>query len=90
MLFAQFLRPTKQIFTFETKQKYLMAFRHKSKQPSPVVLKERCSENMRQIYRKTPMPKCDFNQVAKQLYRNHTLAWVFSRKFAAYFQNTFS
>ena len=29
------------------------------------------------------MPKCDFNKVAK-------LAWVFSCKFAAYFQNTFS
>ena len=29
------------------------------------------------------MPKCDFNK-----YR--TSAWVFSCKFAAYFQNTFS
>ena len=29
---------------------------------------ERCSENMLQIYRKTPMPKCDFNKAAKQLY----------------------
>ena len=28
------------------------------------------------------MPKCDFNKVP--------LAWVFSCKFAAYFQNTFS
>ena len=27
--------------------------------------------------------------VAKQLYWNHTLAWVFSCRFAAYFQNTF-
>ena len=26
---------------------------------------------------------------AKQLYWNHTSAWVFSCKFAAYFQNTF-
>ena len=25
----------------------------------------------------------------KQLYWNHTSAWVFSGKFAAYFQNTF-
>ena len=31
------------------------------------------------------MLKCDFNEVA-----NHTWAWVFSCKFAAYFQNTFS
>ena len=35
------------------------------------------------------MPKCDFNIVALQLYWNHTLAWVFSCTFAAYFQNTF-
>ena len=26
-----------------------------------------CSENMQQIYRRTPIPKCDFNKVAKQL-----------------------
>ena len=32
------------------------------------VLKKRCSEKMQQIYRRTPMPKCDFNKVAKQLY----------------------
>ena len=29
---------------------------------------QRCSENMQQIYRRTPIPKCDFNKVAKQLY----------------------
>ena len=34
------------------------------------------------------MQKCNFNQVALQLYRNHTSAWVFSCKFAAYFQDT--
>ena len=33
---------------------------------------------MQQIYGRTPMTKCD------------TLAWVFSRKSAACFQNTFS
>ena len=59
------------------------------KQPSRGVLRKRCSENMRQIYRRTPMPKCDFKKVAKQLYWNHTSAWVFSCKFAAYIQNTF-
>ena len=26
------------------------------------------SENMQQIYRRTPMPKCNFNKVALQLY----------------------
>ena len=28
---------------------------------------------------------CDFNKAAKQLYWNHTLAWVFPCKFGAYF-----
>ena len=67
------------------------------KQLSRSVLRKRCSENMQQIYRRTPMPKCDlrtprpkcdFTKVAKQLYWNHTSVWVFSCKFA-YFQNTF-
>ena len=26
---------------------------------------KKCFENMQQIYRRTPMPKCDFNKVAK-------------------------
>ena len=60
------------------------------KQHSRGILRKRCSENMRQIYRRTPMPKCNFNKVALQLYLNPTLAWVLSCKFAAYFQNTFS
>ena len=38
------------------------------KQPFIGVLKKSCSENMQQIYRRAPMPKCDFNKVAKQLY----------------------
>ena len=40
---------------------------------------------MQKVYRRTSMPKCDFNKIA-----NHTSAGVFSCKFAAYFQNTFS
>ena len=55
------------------------------KQPSRGVLNRRFSENMLQIYRRTPTPI-----VAVRLYWNHTLAWVFSYKFDAYFQNTFS
>ena len=35
---------------------------------------KRCSENMQQIYRRTPMLKYDFNKVALQLYLKHTLA----------------
>ena len=38
------------------------------KQPYRGVLRKWCSENMQQIYRKTPVPKCDFNKVAKKLY----------------------
>ena len=60
------------------------------KQPSRGVLRKRCSENMHQIYRRTPMSKYGFHNVAKQLYWNCTSAWVFSCKFASYFQNTFS
>ena len=41
------------------------------KQPSRGVPRKRCSENVQQIYRRTPMPKCDFNKVAKQLLKSH-------------------
>ena len=33
------------------------------KQPFRGVLMKRSSENMQQIYRRTPMSKCDFNKV---------------------------
>ena len=36
------------------------------KQPPRGILKKRFSENMH--YRRTPMPKCDFNRIALQLY----------------------
>ena len=36
------------------------------KQPSKGVLKKRYSENMQQIYRRAPMPKCNFNKVASK------------------------
>ena len=36
------------------------------KQPFRGVLKTRYSQNIQQIYRRIPMPKCDFNKVAKQ------------------------
>ena len=50
----------------------------KKKQPSRYVLRKRCSENMQQIYRSKPKPKCDFNKVSLQLYWTHASAWVFS------------
>ena len=70
-------------------QEYLEYFGNILKQLEGVLIK-RCSENMQQIYRRTPMPKCNFNKNAKQRYRNHTSAWVLSCKFAAYFHNTLS
>ena len=33
---------------------------HNQKQPSRGVPRNRCSENKQQIYRRAPMPKCDF------------------------------
>ena len=100
------------------------------KQPPRGVPRKSCSENMEQIYRRAPMPKCDrrcspvnllqifrttFPRITSgwlllditeftpikfdesenhafeiALYWNRTSAWVFSNKFAANFQNSFS
>ena len=76
--------------SFSEKVKEIWNKRLTQKQPPRCVIKKMCSENMQQIYRRRPMQYCDFNKVAKQLYWNCTSAWVFSCKFAAYFQNTFS
>ena len=38
------------------------------KEPSRGVLRKLCSENMLQIHRKTPMPKCELRKVTSQLY----------------------
>ena len=38
------------------------------KQLTRGVLSKRCSENMQQIDRRTPMLECDFKKVAKQAY----------------------
>ena len=37
-------------------------------QPPRGVPRKRFSENMQQSYKRTPMPKWDYNKVAKQLY----------------------
>ena len=68
---------------------YYLILSYFQKQPFRGFLRKRCSENMQQNYRRSPMPKCDFNNVAFQLYWNRNSAWMFC-KFAAYFQNTFS
>ena len=69
--------------------KTLLITSNDQKQLPKGVRKKSCSENMQQIYRRTPMAKCDFNKIALQLHWNRTSAWVCSCKFAAYFQNTF-
>ena len=46
---------------------------HNTQKPSRYVLIKRCYQNMQQIYWRTPIPKCDFNKVAK-----HTSLGVFS------------
>ena len=55
------------------------------KRSSSGVVKKRCSENKQQIYKRAPMAKCDFDKVTKQLYWNHTSAWVFSCTFSCIF-----
>ena len=37
--------------------------------PDNFVLKKRCSENMQQIYSRTPMPNCNFNKVPLHFFR---------------------
>ena len=63
---------------------------HGQKQPSIGFTRKRYSENILQIYSRTPMPKCDFNKVTQATLLKSRSAWLFSSKFAAYFQNTFS
>ena len=51
---------------------------------------KRYSANMQRNYKRTPVPKCEYSNVALQLYWNHISVSLFSCKFAAYFQSTFS
>ena len=43
--------------------KILILLNISQKQSSRGVLRKRCSENMQQIYRRTPMSKCEFNKL---------------------------
>ena len=69
---------------------FVYTYFHFLKQPFRGVLRKSCYWNMQQIYKRKPMPKCDFNKVVKQLYWNRTSAYVFSCKFNAYIRSTFS
>ena len=69
---------------------FFFACKNTQKQTSRVVPRKRCSGNMQQNDSRTPIPKCDFNKVAFQLYWSRTLAWVFACKFAVYFRTPFT
>ena len=51
-----------------TQELKYISYQNIQKQSSRGVRKKKRSENMQQIYKRTPMPKCDFNKVAQQLY----------------------
>ena len=77
-------------FCWAEKNWNAMSFKTFKSSRQEVFLRKGVLKNMQQIYRRTPIPKCDFNKVALQLYWNCTLTCVFCCKFATYFQNTFS
>ena len=56
---------------------------NEQKQSSRAVLRKKCSENMQQIYRRIPMPKCDFNKAAN-LSKSHFGVSVLLYMFAEY------
>ena len=60
----------------------LMWVRPIHKQLSRGLLRKRCSENIQQIYRRTPIMKCDYNKVAMRL--------CCSQKFSTRFFTSFS
>ena len=69
------------IYLFNTFQKH----------PPRGVPRKRCSENMQQICRRKPMPKCDFNKVAIEITLRHgcsplNLLYIFRTPFL---KNTF-
>ena len=48
--------------------------------PSRGVLKERCSKHLQQVYRRTPMPKCNFDKVLKQ---NNLIEITFRHRYSS-------
>ena len=55
-------------FLIDEIPRYALKKEEGQKQSSRGVPRKRCSENMQQIYWRTPMQKSHFNKVAKQLY----------------------
>ena len=48
-----------------------LSIKYRNSPPEVLLGKVCCSENIQQIYRRIPMPKYDFNEVAKQLTYMH-------------------
>ena len=53
---------------FSKKPTFGLIFQSLEAAPARGVLSKTFSENMQQIYRRTPKAKCDFNKVALQIY----------------------
>ena len=71
-------------------KKLFKTFPYKSSHPEVFLGKgvlKICSKVTRENSRRSVVSICDIKKVAKQLYCNHSLTWVHSSKFAAYFQN---
>ena len=71
------------LFVMETITENFQIYKYKSKMNKSYL-------SMQQIYRRTPMPKCDFNKVVKQLYWYRTSAGVFSCSLLPFFRKPFS
>ena len=70
--------------------KWYFAFRTTGSSLSRVFLEKRFSENIQQIYRITPMPKCDLNKFEILIMlKFHTSAWVFSVNLLHVFRTPF-
>ena len=61
-------KTAQQHFKVFCKCEYICQAELLQKQSPRGVLSKRSSENIQQIYSRIPMPKCDFNKFAKQLY----------------------
>ena len=69
------------LFKITTKSTNFLCVKKKTqKQLSRLGLRKSCSENLQQIYRRTPMPKCDFNKFANELYWNHTFSKIVNKE----------
>ena len=66
-LFHEWVLQRQIIISYFFMWKISLHFHDLQKKPSIGILRKRCSENMQQIYRRTPMLKRDFNKVAKSL-----------------------